>query len=253
MNKGRAPSEVVKAMRKRLMNWIDLDEHEIGRPHFKMKNPVPVTDANTGLLIAGLETIKQDLYDFWQSAVNSTLTAQTLFATGTNQPYTPIGGTAFAKQLLHTNVQGNNGQLPNPQSFMMKGLMQIIDPLMNPTDIRGIEFQMQASFFCGDSNKHYYDGLLLKIPQACGMFINGTPASNATFAGMGWPHSDSWYPLLADGSDPGVSINQGQNFGFTLDPTQVVGGAYKTLAAGSGGVTSSIYIYLVGSLTRGVQ
>jgi len=235
--------------------WMELDEHEIGRPHLRLKNPIYPIDANGN--IVGLEVLGWELYDYYECVLNTTLQKETMFSISLGQQYTPAGGVPFGKTLFHTNMQGQGGVLPNPQKFMVKGLAHIVDPATLILDFRTFEYQTQYTFQVGDSNKVYSSQLIAKVPSASGISISGidavTAAANLNAATQGWPVTNNLYSLLADGNDPGVELNQGQQFGVVIDPTLVIGGTYVTANSQAGGVGLKMWFSLVGALTRSVQ
>lgn len=237
----------------RRQTWMEVDEHEIGRPHFRHKNPVYTGPSYDGAGAIDLEVLEWPLYDFYNIAVNTAAVAISLFTISQQQSYTPTGGAAFQKQALHTNLQGQGAVLPNPQRHMVKGLFAVLRPDVLPVDYLRFYYQTQVTFTVGDSNKPYHVGLLARIPAAGGPFAIGTPAANLTYITHGWPSISNFYPILADSSDPGVVISQGQNFQVILDPTQQVGGAMTTTAAGGGGTGISLWFHLAGALARSVQ
>lgn len=233
-------------------HWLELDAHEIGRPHLRAKNPVYTTDGQTG---TSLEVIAQDLYDYGEIAVNTKSAVLTFFSIPQGQMYTPTGGAAFQKNALHTNLSGQGAVLPNPQRFMVKGLSCIRRPDIAIADLEALDYQSQVTFYIGDSSKPYFIGLLAKIPAACGIWAaSATPATTVgTALTQGYPAESNIYHLMADANDPGVIIAQGQNFGVTVDPTLVIGGSFSSAAAGAGGTGVRLWFNLVGTLARSVQ
>ena len=234
-------------------HWLELTDHEIGRPHLRAKNPVYTTDGVTG---TSLEVIAQDLYDYAEIEVNTKAVPLSFFSIPQGQMYTPVGGAAFQKTALHTNLAGQGAVLPNPQRFMCKGLSAIRRPDIALADLLALDYQSQVTFFIGDSSKPYFTGLLAKIPAASGVHAAnaGAGVANvATAVTQGWPVEHNIYHLLADSNDPGVIISQGQNFGVTVDPTLQVGGAFTSLASGAGGTAIRLWFNLVGTLARSVQ
>lgn len=237
--------------------WLQLDEHEVGRPHVRRKNPVYTTDGATG---TSLEVIAQDLYDYGEIEVATQSNKLTFFSVPVGQYYTPIGGTAFQKQTLHTNLEGQGAVLPNPQRFMCKGLQVVRRADIVMADLIALDYQSLVTFTIGDSKKPYFTGLLAKIPAGCGVMSATSsavaPASGQTTSNaltQGWPVSGNIYHLLADANDPGVIISQGQNFQASIDPTQQVGGPFTTAAAAASGTGIHIWMNLVGTLARSVQ
>jgi hypothetical protein len=230
-------------------SWLELDEHEIGRPHARMKNPLYPVDQQGN--VVGLETLAWELYDYYQVAVNTLVTRQALFTISEGQQYTAAGGLPFSKTVLHTNMQGQGAVLPNPQRFMTKALRRVFRPDTNILDAVAFDYRTVFTFRVGDSHKEYAKGLLAGVPSASGFTGIGTPANNALLLTQGWPINSNLYSLLADSTDPGVEILQGQNFDVVIDPTQDPVGVYTTQQAPAIGIIN--WFYLVGALTRSVQ
>ncbi len=236
-------------MNTRRQSWLELDAHEIGRPHLRQKNPIYPVDASGN--VVGLEVLAWELYDFYQAAVNTLLTRQQMFTISEGQQYTPAGGLPFSKTVFHTDMQGQGAVLPNPQRFMVKGLRHVIRPDTNITDAINFEYRTVATFRVGDSKKEYAKVLLSGIPSASGFSGIGTPAASALLLTQGWPINSNLYTILADSSDPGVEILQGQLFDVLIDPTQDPTGTYTTAQAPAIGII--MWMYLCGALTRSVQ
>lgn len=235
----------------KLRNFEALDEFEIGRPR-ALKNPFTTQIMAAGGLPATVEVLAQDLYDYFEVAVQTALKLFTFFAIPQQGSYTPLGGTQFAKNEVHTNLTGNGGQLPNPSSFMTQALQAIVRPDIVLADFHALMYQCQIDFTRGTQKFTYYQGLLGRIPAASGAFGFGTPAANATSITQGWPNVADAVYLSAAPNDPGVSLDQGQQFGVVLDPTQVQAGAFTSATAANGGTGIKMWFYLKGIVFRGV-
>lgn len=236
-------------MRNQRRSWLELDEHQIGRPHFRHKNPIYPVDSQGN--VVGLETLAWELYDYYQVAVNTPVTLQRMFTISEGQQYTAAGGLPFSKTELHTDMQGQGAVLPNPQRFMTKALRHVVHPGTVAADIANFEYRTVYKFRVGDAHKEYAKGLLSGVPSGSGLSAVGTPAANALFVTSGWPVASNIYSLLADSADPGVEILQGQMFDVVIDPTQDPAGTYTTAAAPAIGII--MWFYLIGALTRSVQ
>lgn len=236
---------------KRLQSWLELDAHEIGRPHLRLKNPIYPIDA--GGNVVGLEILAWELYDYLEVVVNTVLRRETMFSISQGQQYTPAGGLPFNKTALHTNMTGQGAVLPNPQKFIVKGLSKFYRPDILEADFEGSDYRTVFTFQVGDSRKEYALGVLAKVPSACGIFGVGAPAANRIIATQGWPVTSNLYSILADANDPGVEINQGQTFGVVYDPTLDPAGIYASATAQATGTGIKLWFNLVGSLTRSVQ
>lgn len=239
----------------KLRNFEQLDEFEVGRPRAKA-NPFTSTVTAAGNPLTGLmaqvEVLAQDTYDYQEVEVATVTKALTLFAISQGQSFTPLGGTAFVKNEVHTNLTGSGGQFPNPSSFMTHGLQCIVRPDIALADFHALMYQTQVDFQRGTQKFTYFQGLLGRIPAASGAFGFGTPAANGTSITQGWPNVANAIGLSAAPGDPGVAIDQGQQFAVVLDPTQVQAGAFTTAAAAAGGTGVHLWFYLAGVLFRGV-
>jgi hypothetical protein len=257
-------------------HFIEVDESELGRPHLRKSNPVyagvmPPSTSQPGVPLISLDIKKQDLYTFFQVAVATQLKKQTLFAQGQGGSYTPIGGTAFQLTELHTNLLvGASGGLANPQRFMAQGICRYVREDINPVDLLNWNCITLVSFHIGDNKKSYFDSQLMTIPQPSALQIQGTwdPVGTqpATFATTGWPVSHNYLELFTQGlldpdtsqliHDPGVTLDQGQYFDLSLDPTLGTGSfgaVWTTLAAASAGFGINAYFHLIGALGVSVQ
>jgi len=258
-------------------HFIEVDESQLGRPHLRKSNPVYGQMANApaspGIPMISLDIKKQDLYTFFQVAVLTKLTKQVLFQQGQNGFYTPIGGTAFQLTELHTNLLvGASGGLANPQRFMAQGICRYVSPDINPVDSFNWDRTTFISFHIGDNKKSYFDAQLMQIPQPNSMQLTGGTWAPATgqppvFSTTGWPVVHNFVGFQTEGlidpdtqtliHDPGVTIDQGQYFDLSLDPT-LVGGAFPvwtTLASGTptNGFGIIAYFHLIGCLGVSVQ
>src|SRR5690242_13928255 len=96
-----------------------LDSIQVGRPRLRLSNPV---------LAGGGEVIDNSLYAFFSVAVNTAFTVkQVLFQSAVGVNYTPVGGTTFALTLLHTNMEGSGGQLPNGYKLDVQAIRLVVD------------------------------------------------------------------------------------------------------------------------------
>lgn len=239
--------------------WLELDAAEIGRPRRLAKNPIlSAADFNGESVSSLLEFVCQDMYDYAQCQVATQTQLMSFFNQPQGQNAINLGGATFAKNALHTNLTGTGGVLVNPQSFLVTGLAVIRIPNIHPSDLINLDYTSLVTFTVGDTGKVYFLGLLAKIPSSTGIFGSNTGAAltaTASFVTEGWPVTHNVYSLLAGSTDKGVVINQGQNFGMTIDPTRGSSGVgFTTLAAGSPqGTGFQIWPTLVGILARGAQ
>ena len=271
--------------------WNRLSEHEVGRPTFRAKrNPVQAQSGvqpqfpyscmayDGGGQAQSLEIVAWALRDgmeILQAKVWGAITY--LFTAGQNQPYTPIGGTtSYQKPDIQCNINSNTGQLANPQSFLCERIQQMWRGDASILDILNLAYSTLFQFQCGDNNRVYLDDPGCKVPGgATGIYV-GYAGSGANLAvnpltSMGWPLAHSGWsmqtglldPSLADTANPagkpdmGVILNQGRQFRFTLDPTQlsfiastVAQTSWTTTATAAGGTGIQLWIELVGNLAR---
>ena len=262
--------------------WVRLNENEVGRPHYRPKKN-PVLPANqsvaqpfpyTALSPDGqtLELVHWSLRDIFAATVQTALKPQTLFTVGWGQPFTEQGGaTPVNKTYLYTNLQTQNGLLPNPQSFLVNSLRQVVRNDIFLGDLMNWLFSTLGTMQCGDLNRIYFQAALAEIPGAqAGVFVGATDVANAGarvypngVAAPSWPTVHNQYsmqtglndPSLGGAPDMGVVINQGRSFNFVVDPTQDViknAGAGWTTATGttSGGTGLDCEIVWEGVLAR---
>ena len=241
----------------------EISEREVGRPklHNLRQNPI----------VAGqLEYLVQPIYDFYGVAVATAVTKQQLFATPIGQFYTPSGGSQIQKTLYHTNlVQG--GMLDAPKKFLVKAVSIVLRSDVAPQDLTLFIGETLAQLII--SGKDYWTALVSKCPAGAGAFGSATVTIAATSAGSvangfsnGWPSAENVSPITdpmpqIPGLDPmepmlGQLIEQGQNFGVTLDPTLTGSAAFTTLAASPTtlfvGTGINAHVYMEGILARAI-
>jgi hypothetical protein len=241
----------------------EIQEREVGRPklHNLRNNPI----------VAGqLEYLVQPIYDFYGVAVATAATKQQLFATPIGQFYTPAGGSQIQKTLYHTNlVQG--GMLDAPKKFLVKAVSVVVRSDVAPQDLTAFIGQTLAQLII--SGKDYWTAIVSKCPAGAGAFgsatITQTLASGGTMANAfsnGWPSAENVSPITdpmpqIPGLDPmepmlGQLIEQGQNFGVTIDPTLTGSAAFTTLAASPStqfvGTGINAHVYCEGILARAI-
>ena len=198
-----------------------LRESEVLRPKFLYNNPI----------IPGvLEVTTQGLYDYYEVAASTAVTAQILFTIPRGNQYTPAGGTAFTKAYYHTNLN-QAGMLSAPRKFMVKGLSAFLRTDIAPADYNQFAGNTLVTFQVDE--KAYLRTVLAKLPGGGG--ASGFAQVNLATAAArldgcianGWPEANAIYQLEGDG----VQIEQQQNWAVVIDPTQVQSGAFTTAAA----------------------
>lgn len=213
---------------------------EVGRPHLRVKNPI---------FAGGLEVLILPLYDYYEVALNTAVTAQTLFSIPVGQAYTPAGGAAFNKTKLHTNlVQASVLQSPN--KHLVKGLAVFVRGDIVPIDLNLFLGNTLLTFVIGDS-KVYAQGLVGRYPGGGGGFSSLTQ-NNSGIAANGWPDARNLYAL---GDDRAQQIEQQQTFSVVLDPTLPQAGAFTTQpnTANPVGTGVKAWVHLEGDLARAIQ
>jgi hypothetical protein len=262
--------------------WTQIDASEVGRPHYRFRrNPVPSTTTQGGGFPYGtissdgqeLELVEWGLYDYAEAAVATQMQTLTYFKVGLGQPLVVVGGAGAApsKTLLHTNLDSQNGVLPNPQSMLVRTLRCRIRPNIGLADLINVGFATFAQFQAGDLNRPYFQGPAADIPTAqdgiYGATAVATGAASTGALAMGWPTIHNQYDLRTGLIDPnigapdqGVVINQGRTFSFSLNPglsptfndnTSANTIPWTTLAGGaSGGTGVAYWAVLQGVLAR---
>lgn len=245
---------------KRFADLRRLEAHEVGRPKFRLRNP----------MIAGQgDFVVQPIYDYYGAAAATAINRQTLFAIPVGGNYTPIGGAAFVKTAIHTNVRVA-GQLENPWAMLVRSVGVYLDPEMNTLDAERFAGQVLLNFEC--SGKSFFQNIVGRCGGSGGTWAafgstgtNAAPVTVAT-AANGVPSPDSGYSICAPGAGrfpqiEGVVIEQGQQFDVILDPTlaahvAAVGFTTQTAAVtatqGQLGVGIRAWVVLDGTLARGV-
>jgi len=254
--------------------WTRLSEHEIGRPRYRpTKNPITAAAAT----IPGtfpytsqpqtLELVRWALRDTFIGLAGAgiQLVQFSLFTVGQGQPFTPQGGVAATnKNKFHTNVNLQNGGLPNPQSMLISSVRQVLRANVFYTDMLNLMYATLATLQCGDMNRQYFEGLLGEIPGAqSGIdfgFYTAGDVTHGSIMNPGRPIAHNVYSLQTGLQDPniggpdlGVVINEGRSFSFILDPTlnsTVVANGWTTIAAASQGTGFQGWILLDGVLAR---
>jgi hypothetical protein len=224
-----------------------------------VKNPVLKSFANADGSQIMLEVTPWHLYDYFQALANTTMVKTILFQQGIGTQYTPLGGTPFAKNIFHSNLNGQGAQLPNPQRFLIRAIYKTLRSDIWPIDLANLEYQTYTELDIGDRNIPYYEGILVQVPGGNAAFLSGATPTNTWAATSGWPvegnkYSTVMHDLVSDqdgGPDIGIVLSQGQNFSMFIDPTLYQGGAFSTATSGSpGGVGIQLWLVLDGALAR---
>lgn len=252
-----------KLMAKRFAHLQELEAHEIGRPHFRMKNP----------LAGGLgDFVIQPEWDYYGVAASTACVAQTLFQIPQGNPFTITGGATFNKTLQTTSMV-LNGQLQAPERLLVRGITVYVDNLTNQGDLAKFLSQTLLNFFV--STKSFLVlGVIGKLPAGGGAWaqqanIAATTVAVMSVTGNGMPSEHQGFGLTGPGvssaTDPssnfpqidGVLIAQQQAFKVVVDPTQaahIAAAGFTTAATGAvpPGIGLNAFVYLEGTKARAV-
>ncbi len=238
----------------------ELSAHEVGRPHFLMRNPV----------FAGVGSfLRQPVYDYYGVAANTATTRQVLFTIAQGGNYTPAGGAQFAKTFVHTSLT-QAGQLESPKRQLVRNISVILDAEVNQLDAARFASQTQLRF-------QFSDGVFFldTLVGLCGrgalawasQSLDGAAAATAIgVTGLGLPGASVGYDVCERGVPEsefgedivGISIGQTENFAVVLDPTQAahvaaVGFTTQLAAAVPGGIGIRAWVLLEGMQARAVR
>ena len=230
-----------------------IDAESVGRPRLRLKNPV---------LADGGEVVDWTLYDFFSVALDTPFaTAQTLFATPQGAQYTPVGGSAFNKTKLHTNLTGTGGQLPNGYKLDIQALRLVVDQAIQYQDLDNLLYNTYASLLIGA--KDYFEGPYANLPGGVGAIVSaapdvgytGTPAVLIANGPMNSSGGNGLRGVYSFSAGLEASIAYGQNFNFTVDPTLSEAGIWSTAtnAVEPPGVGIRAWQHLDGIWTRPTQ
>jgi hypothetical protein len=249
-----------KLTSRRFAHLPEIEAHEIGRPHFRLNNP----------LAAGLgDFVVQPEWDGYFVAASTATVLQSLFSVPQNNPFTITGGATFVKTLQTTSMNASN-QLQAPERILVRGVSVFLDNTMNQIDVAKFVSQVLLDFVI--SKKSFLQiPHLAKLPAGGGAWAqqngatvgtpigvtgNGLPGSRECFglmaSGTGQPGSPEYFPEIE-----GVLIAQQQSFLVRIDPTQaahIAAVGFSTQAAGAvpAGIGINAWVYLEGTKVRAV-
>jgi hypothetical protein len=248
---------------KRYAHLPRLEAHEVGRPKFRLRNPIA----------SGLgDFIVQPIWDYYGAAVGTPVVLQRLFTIPQGQNVTITGGATFAKT-PQTTTMTLNAQLEAPQRLLVRAVSVLLDNQVHQNDLT--QFVNQTLLIWNISTKAFLTIPVVKCPAGGGawsMSIQGAPGtavaigSTITNNGNGFPTALDGYSVVAPGAPgfptiEGVLIEQQQAFNVVLDPTLA---AHKqatgfTTAAAAGtaaipqlGTGIHAFVFLEGTLVRAV-
>jgi hypothetical protein len=209
-----------------------MSEHEIGRPHGRMRLK--------NIVQGQLDARVQPLYDFFSVAVNTAVRAETLFTIPFGQQYTGAGaGAAIIKTFFHTNLL-TSGALDAPKKLLVKNISFMGDPRMSIADVNALVGQYLITF--STLGKQFWIGHGQKLPAGGGTFASGGATFTAPQAQFGacngWPSGQNVAPITDGVPDipgyppitpiTGVLLEQQQPFQVVCDPTQTAAAVYTT-------------------------
>lgn len=252
----------LNAVRK-FSHLAELEAHEIGRPHFRMNNP----------LAGGLgDFVIQPEWDYYGVAAATATVKQTLFTIPQGNQFTITGGSTFTKTAQTTSMLLQS-QLQPPERLLVRAISVYLDNSMSQSDVAKFCSQVLFNFII--STKSFLQvGLVGKLPAGGGAWAQQANVAATTVAvmsvvGNGLPTASDGYSLMGPGvtsADPmqnfpqidGVLIAQQQSFSVVLDPTLAahIAATGFTSAATSGvsalGIGINAWVYLEGTKARAV-
>lgn len=220
----------------------------VGFPKRRLRNPI----------FAGqVYAYHQPLFAYYGVTVNTALNRQIGFSVAQGGNYTPAGGTQISLTEWHTNLIGQGGILPNPDRHFVKYIsLRLREDVLVADAVRFLNDTLVV-FFMGSTAVEYWRSHAVKVPAGSGVF-----GFSSALVQNGSPETSNQVPFWGP-ADPqfGITgaevIEQGQNFGVTLDPTRVsdAGGltTYTTATAANGGTGINAFLYLDGIRVRGTQ
>jgi len=246
---------------KRFAHLEEISAHEIGRPHFRLRN----------MLAAGLgDFVVQPEWDFYGVAVSTAVVAQTLFSIVNGQPYTITGGATVTKTLQMTSMV-QAAQLQAPERMLVRGITVYFSNDINQADANRFASQTILNFFIS-TKSFFVVPQVGKLPAGGGVWAQQFGATAATTiigtVGNGMPSEHQGFRLTDPGCDgtPGVDqfpnidgilIAQQQAFKVVVDPAQAAWAqatgfttnANTTVPIGTG---VNAWVYLEGQKARAV-
>ena len=220
----------------------------VGFPKHRLRNPIFPNQ---------VYAYHQPLFGYYGVTVNTALTRQVVFSVAQSGQYTPAGGTQVALTEWHTNLIGQGGILPNPDRHFVKYIsLKLREDVLVADAIRFLNDSLVV-FFMGSTAVEYWRSHGNRVPAGGGVF-----GFSSAIVSNGFPEATNQIPFWGP-PDPtfGIAgaeiIEQGQNFGVTIDPTRVsdAGGltTYTTATAANGGTGINAHMYLDGIRVRGTQ
>lgn len=254
----------MKLNSKRFAHLPEISAHEIGRPHFRLRN----------MLAAGLgDFVVQPEWDYYGVAVSTAVVAQTLFTIPQGQPFTITGGSTVTKSLQMTSMV-QAAQLQAPERMLVRGVACYLSNLTNQADAIQFTDQTILNFFIS-TKSFFVVPQVGKLPAGGGVWAQQFGATAATTiigpVGNGLPSEHQGFKLTDPGCSgaPGVDqfpeidgilIAQQQAFKVIVDPVQAgwaqtLGTGFTTKASSAVvpiGTGINLWVYLEGQKARAV-
>lgn len=224
-----------------------LEMGSVGFPKYRRRNPIFPNQ---------VYAYHQPLFGYYGVTVNTALNQQTVFSVAQGGQYTPAGGNQISLTAWHTNLIGQGGILPNPDRHFVKYIsLKWREDILAADAIRFANDTL-AVFFMGGNAVEYWRSHAVRIPAGGGVF-----GFTSALVSNGFPHQSNQVPFWGPPGEFNISgaevIEQGQNFGVTLDPTRVSDAAgnttYTTATTANGGQGVNAHVYLDGIRVRGTQ
>lgn len=220
-----------------------IDIEQVGRPRLRLKNPV---------LADGGEVIDWTLYDFFSVALGTSFNVEiSLFSQPVGGTYQPVGGTAFNKTLLHTNLRATGGQLPNGYKLDIQALRLVVDQAIQYKDLDNLLYSTFVDVSIGQ--KDYFQGTFANLPGGVGAVLNGAASTGTPLNANGWQGNLRGIYSFSAGLE--ASIAYGQNFGVLVNPLLSEAGVWSSQGSGAtpAGVGIRAWQHLDGVWTRPTQ
>lgn len=200
---------------------------------------------NPSVALANGQAVEEDIewsfYDSFSIAANTAFAKQTMFQT-------PVSG---AKTLASTNMK-SNGRMANGDRFLLKRIRCFIANDTVPVDVNNI--LRNCSMLFTVRTKPYFEGVPILVPAGAGLYLTSAAQVGTAPAGTAVAFATSngsFDPRTGLIFSKGVPISDQEQFQVIINPET----AFNTAAAGANpaGVGTTIFVFLDGILSRGVN
>ena len=131
---------------KKFAHLEEIEAHEIGRPHFRMRNP----------LVQGLGDYRvEPIWDIYLIAASTACVKEILFSIPQNNQFQIPGGAAFNKTVQSTSML-KSAELPSPERYILRAISVYLANNMNQDDVSQFCSQTYLSVFMGSSGKSFF-------------------------------------------------------------------------------------------------